>query len=72
MTHVWFDELGRAHRSSVAAEVVDDALRSIEDALELVEAISVHEKLVALAELSRERLDDLLLRGGYMEEPRTD
>ena len=41
MTHVWFDDLGRAHRSSVAAEAVDDALRSIEDALELVEAISV-------------------------------
>jgi hypothetical protein len=79
MTHVWFDELGCAHRSRRSAEAVDGALesidgalKSIDEALEIVEAVSAHERFAEYESLSRERLDDILLKGGRVEETRTD
>ena len=78
MTHVWFDDIGRAHRSREAAEAIDGAMKSIEraletieGALEVVEAVSVHERFAEYESLSRARLDQLLLKGGCAEETRT-
>jgi hypothetical protein len=60
MTHSWYDSLGNAHSSRLSADAIDAALRVVERAVAVVDAVAEHERFVELERLSRERLDAVL------------
>lgn len=60
MAHVWYDSLGNAHSSRIASDAVDAALRVVECAVDVVDAVAEHERFVELERLSRERLEAVL------------
>jgi hypothetical protein len=60
MSHVWYDSLGNAHSSRIASDAIDAALRVVERAVDVVDAVAEHERFVELERLSRERLDAVL------------